>query len=348
MTPTLTVIIAPHGREPVSRECLSAVRKSAGDGAQVIALADSASPDVARAAEAFSAKVFYAGKGRTSIARNIGARSAEGEILLFLDSDVVLAEDAVPLILRAFANGDCDAVVGCYETPPRKTPLFSQYQDLFTRWHHTQTPAEDGRIDWFWTPIGAVRRECFSEAGGFREDCNAEDIEFGLRITARGKKIILRSDITGRHQHGRTLWGYIRSVCRESVGLTEVHLRQNRDWRFRTPYGGWRNLVTLPMSYFMFLTLLIGTFIPSLWWFNGVSAGAALVHSFVINRKLYAFIAQGRPFFFRGLLFGAFMFYNHVGTNLIAGVAIAFAAVRHFLMPHRHEDTNTQRFIDET
>jgi glycosyltransferase involved in cell wall biosynthesis len=216
MTPTLTVIIAPHGREPVSRECLSAVRKSAGDGAQVIALADSASPDVARAAEAFSAKVFYAGKGRTSIARNIGARSAEGEILLFLDSDVVLAEDAVPLILRAFANGDCDAVVGCYETPPRKTPLFSQYQDLFTRWHHTQTPAEDGRIDWFWTPIGAVRR------GGSPTGLNR--LSMSRRRRREHVPVALEDRQRHRNRAGINARSERENLCREPIAGVEIIL----------------------------------------------------------------------------------------------------------------------------
>jgi cellulose synthase/poly-beta-1,6-N-acetylglucosamine synthase-like glycosyltransferase len=333
MTPTLTVIITPHGGEPVSSECLSAVRKSAGDDAQVIVLDDSCSPNVASLAETFGAQVVQVGKvRRTSIARNTGARSAEGEILLFLNADVVLADDAVPLILQTFEHDNCDAVVGNYEKPPVSAPLFSQYQDFFTCWHHVQTPADDGRIDWFWTPIGAVRRERFREVGGFRENSKAEDTEFGFSLTARGGKIIMRPDITGRHQHGRTLWSYIGSVFRETIGLTEIHLRENRDLRFRTPFGGWRNIVTLPMSYFMFATLIIGTLVPALWWFNAVSAGAALIHSFVINRQLYRFLTQGRPLFFRGLLFGAFVFYNHVVTNLIVGIAIAFGALRYFLM----------------
>jgi glycosyltransferase involved in cell wall biosynthesis len=330
--PAISIIITPHGNSTISPECVAAARKSAGGDAEIILLDDASVPDIQALGQSVGAKVVHSGKvKRTAMARNIGARAATGDILLFLDSDVVLGQGTIPEILRTFQETGCDALVGNYDRPSRKTPLFSQYQDLFTCWHHLQSVKNGDRIAWFWTPIGAVRRDRFNEIGSFHEDSHAEDIEFGFDLTARGGGILMRTDITGRHEHGRTILSYIASVFKESAGLSDLHLRKNRSLRLKTPFGGWRNIVTLPNSYFMFITLLIGTFFPSLWWFNGVSAGAALIHSFVINRQLYKFVTQGRPFFFRGLLFGAFVFYNHVGTNLIVGVAIKYGALRHLL-----------------
>jgi len=323
---TISIIIAPHGKSPIAPDCLAAARKSAGEDAEIILVGDF-SPREAAAARAKT--VHPVTNASSAAARNLGASAAQGDILLFLDSDIILAEDAVPKILAAFRDTPCGALAGTYERPALKTPLFSQYQDLFTIWHHAASAGDGGKIDWFWTSIGAVRKEFFDQVGGFRENSKAEDIEFGFDLSGRGAKIIMRTDALGRHRHRRTVGAYIASVFREAAALTDLHLHKNRHFGLRTPYGGWRNIVTLPNSYFMFITLLIGTFVPSLWWFNGVSAGAALIHSFVINRRLYAYITAGRPFFFRGFLFGAFVFYNHVGTNLIVGAAIACGFFRY-------------------
>ncbi len=319
----ISVIIPACGGAGSLTECIGAVRKSGGETTEIIVV-DNASPDgTMEAVYALGCQVVGAEKGGgLAAARNRGAKEATGEILLFLDSDIVLADDALPAMERAFRDTGCDALVGHYEKPPKGTPPFTALLDSFVLWHHEQS-ATDGEIPWFWASIGAVRRELFEETGGFREDRRgAEDFDFGYDISSRGSKILRREDICGSHKRVHTLWSYLKEVFCRTADLTDLALRR-KGGAPGTPYSNWRDRVNLPMAWLMFLTLLAGTFIKALWWLNIVSAGAALIYSFVINRGMFKFAGKGRIFFF-----GPFMFYCHVAAYLTAVIAILFGAAR--------------------
>lgn len=337
-TPSISVIIPAYQAEATLAECIEGVLKSAGEDAEIIVVDDASTDNTSEVARKLGCRVVRVEKnGGAAAARNRGAETARGDILLFLDSDVVLSDDAVPAVATVFRKTGCDALIGHYEKPPRGTVLFSAYQDLFTYWHHLQAAKGEGRIDWFWTAIGAVRRELFEDVGGFNESysgASAEDVEFGCDISARGAVILIRTEIRGAHRHDHTLWSYVKNNFRKVSGLVDLALRKNRNMKFKTPFSGWRSAATLPMSYFMFLTLVFGTLFKALWWLNIVSAGAALIHSFIINRHLYGFIGKERNF-----LFGVFTFYCHVGTNLIVGTAVAWGVLKYLcgrLFGHRH------------
>ena len=66
--------------------------------------------------------------------RNLGARAAEGDILFFIDSDVMLRPDSIDRLVRRFADGDVDAVCGVQAADMRHRDLASQYKNLWIRW----------------------------------------------------------------------------------------------------------------------------------------------------------------------------------------------------------------------
>ena len=319
----ISVVIPICGAAGTLTECIEAVRKSGGEATEIIVVDNASADETLEAARAPGCRVVGVEKGDgPAAARNRGAKEAGGEILLFLDSDVVLADDALPAMERAFRETGCDALVGHYEKPPKGTPPFTALFDSFVIRHHEQSAA-DGGIPWFWASIGAVRRELFEETGGFREDRRgAEDFEFGYDLSSRGSKILRRENICGSHKRVHTLWYYLKEVFCRTADLTDLALRR-KGGAPGTPYSNWRDRIDLPMAWLMFLTLLAGTFVKALWWLNIVSAGTAFIYSFVINRGMFKFAGKGRIFFF-----GPFMFYCHVATYLTAGIAILFGAGR--------------------
>jgi GT2 family glycosyltransferase len=146
----------------------------------------------------------HAGPGE---ARNLGVRRASGEVVLFVDSDVLVHHDAVARVRLALAEDPgLAAVFGAYDTTPEAPGVVSVFRNLLP--HHVHSGAA-GPCNSFWAGLGAVRREPFLELGGFDErrypTASIEDIELGLRLTENGLRIELDPLIRGTHLKRWTL-----------------------------------------------------------------------------------------------------------------------------------------------
>jgi GT2 family glycosyltransferase len=134
-------------------------------------------------------------------ARNSGARRASGDVLVFVDADVLVAPDAFRRIRAAF---DCDprltAVFGSYDADPPRAGLVSDFRNLL---HHHVHQSDPGGASTFWTGLGAVRRPAFEESAGFDEQrysgAEIEDIELGTRLTDMGARLVLDPKLQGKH-----------------------------------------------------------------------------------------------------------------------------------------------------
>lgn len=193
-------------------ECLRAL--AASPGIDEIIVVDDASPDDtgAVAAAAGARVVRLERNGGPAAARNAGARVARGDVLWFVDADVVVAPDAAARVARFFAShADAAAVFGSYDTTPRAPGVVSQYRNLLHHWVH-QRAASDAST--FWAGCGAVRRAAFERVGGFDPSATwhfIEDIELGYRLRADGCRIALDKELRGTHLKQWTLAGVLRT-----------------------------------------------------------------------------------------------------------------------------------------
>src|SRR5207248_11244099 len=92
-------------------------------------------------------------------ARNLGAARATGDVLVFVDSDVVVHPDALERMRAAFAGDETlTAVFGCYDDAPEADGVVSRFRNLL---HHHVHRAAAGQADTFWAGLGAVRSRAF-------------------------------------------------------------------------------------------------------------------------------------------------------------------------------------------
>jgi hypothetical protein len=136
-----------------------------------------------------------------ALARNLGATGASGEVLLFVDADIVVHPDAVGRVREAFAQDDgLTAVFGSYDDEPEHTELVSAFRNLL---HHHVHQSGAGDATTFWAGLGAVRRAAFMDVGGFDADRfpapSIEDIDLGMRLHARRGRIRLDPHLQGTH-----------------------------------------------------------------------------------------------------------------------------------------------------
>ncbi|MBL8240569.1 MAG: glycosyltransferase family 2 protein [Bryobacterales bacterium] len=225
---TVSVIVPVHNGEAELARCLEALRKSTVAPLEVLVVDDGSTDRSREVAEALGARVLTTGrKGGPARARNAGARQASGDVLFFLDADVVAQTDAVGRVVAAFdSSPDVDAVIGSYDDDPAELDFLSQYKNLMHCFVH-QTGQEQAST--FWSGCGAIRREVFLAHSGFDESYARpaiEDIELGYRLFQAGRRMVLDKDLRVKHLKRWTFWNLLKTdILDRGIPWTELILR---------------------------------------------------------------------------------------------------------------------------
>ncbi len=232
-------------------------------------------------------------------ARNAGAGRAAGDILIFVDSDVLVPKDMTSRIREYFEKyPEVTALFGSYDSAPSAKNFVSQARHLLHHYVHQSARQESHS---FWTGLGAVRRSAFVEVGRFDETLRMlEDVELGTRLKRAGHRIHVLKDLTGSHAKrlslGQSLWAdvfdraapWTRLLLEDKVARTaDLNLRPG-------------SLIALSFSLALYPALAL---LPSL---GAVPLLVVLAGWLFVSRTLLKFIYQRRGARFA---FGFSLFY---------------------------------------
>ena len=211
----LSVIIPAYNASKTLPSCLAAVMASDYANYECIVVDDCSSDDTGQIAEQFSARVLTleGGPYGPGYARNRGAEIATGDVVFFVDADVLITPPTVSKVAETFvANPGISAMFGSYDDDPQAGAFSSQFKNLF---HHFVHQQGQERAVTFWSGCGAVRRQVFLESGGFDADRyprpSIEDIELGYRLTAAGHQIMVNKEVQVKHLKHWTIRGMIKA-----------------------------------------------------------------------------------------------------------------------------------------
>lgn len=168
---------------------------------EVIVIDDGSTDDTASYARSLGARVI-ASSGRVGPggARNEAARHAIGELLWFVDADVVVHPDTAQYVSAAFHEEEVVAAFGSYDDRPTAQNFGSQYKNLV---HHHYHQHGDRNASTFWSGCGAVRKDAFLAIGGFDAQKfripSVEDVDLGYRLRGAGGLIRLDRRLLSTH-----------------------------------------------------------------------------------------------------------------------------------------------------
>ena len=229
-TVAVTVIVPVYNQPAELAQCLAALEASAGPDSEIIVVDDGSTGDTVAADAPTSARVLrLADNAGPAAARNHGARHARGEILFFVDADVIVAPGAVQHVTRVL-SGDptIAAVFGSYDASPRSQSVVSQYRNLL---HHFVHQEGNPEASTFWAGCGAVRRSAFEAVGGFDEAYerpSIEDVELGYRLRSAGSRIRLVAEAQVTHLKRWTFASWLASDLRDRAIPWARLVRQGR------------------------------------------------------------------------------------------------------------------------
>jgi len=221
----VSVIIPAYNSEKTIKDCLQSVFNSEYHPLEVILVDDHSADQTLNKAAGFPCKVVKLSRNLgAATARNQGVEVSRGEILFFLDSDIIIERDTIKKIIETFQNRPGISALFCsYQKNTLPSNFYSVYKNLLHHYTH-QTAREDAAT--FCSGFGAIRRNIFLEFGGFDEHCRSlEDIDLGYRLYKRGHKIYLNKNIQVTHCKYYSLWSLMKSdVLRRAKPWTEMML----------------------------------------------------------------------------------------------------------------------------
>jgi GT2 family glycosyltransferase len=211
--PRFSVIVPAYNSEGTIEQCLGALAGQSlqKDEYEVIVVDDGSTDGTADIIKRFPVRYIYQPNAGPAAARNRGAREAQGEIILFTDSDCVPESTWVEEMARPFEDAGVSAVKGAYRTSQKSlTARFAQveFEERFEMLKRAES------IDMVDTYSAAFRRDVFRGAEGFDESfhvANNEDTDLSYRLSSAGHRMVFNPDAIVYHlKHPDTLWKYAR------------------------------------------------------------------------------------------------------------------------------------------
>ncbi len=312
---SISVIIPVYNGGESFRQCLSSISTSILKPNEVIVVSDGDTDKSWLLAVDWGAQVIRVEeKGGPAQARNLGANSAQGEILFFVDADVAIAPDTINQVRLAFQEDpSLAALIGSYDDSPGASNFLSQYKNLFHHYTHQNAQTEAFT---FWGACGAIRRDIFLAIGGFDENYRrpcVEDIELGYRLKSAGYKIRLDKALQVKHLKR---WGVISlikaDVCDRALPWMKLILHQGEmpsDLNI-----SWLSRLSVILVYSLLLSLL------ACWWQWRLLIVTAIICALLvtINLSIYRFFVDKR-----GLLFALCVLPWHWLYYFYSGLAFA-------------------------
>jgi GT2 family glycosyltransferase len=212
--PTISVVVPTYNRRERLHRVLTGLRDQTGtDSFEVVVVSDGSTDgtDEYLASGAAPLPVVAATQENQgpAAARNRGVELASGDLIVFLDDDVVPDPGLVAAHRDAHGRlGDDVVVIGPMLNPPDHdmSPWIEWEQSMLAKQYKAML-----RGDWeatarqFYTGNASLRREHFLAVGGFDTAFRrAEDVEMAYRLDDRGLKWAFEPDAVGLHYAERS------------------------------------------------------------------------------------------------------------------------------------------------
>ena len=227
---SISIIIPAYNCEISLAKCLQSLKQSSYPIHETIVVDDYSTDNTVRVAESYGVTVIESTENKNANSRrNEGALLASGEILLFIDSDVLVQPDTIKNIVDIFNSKELDAVVGLYAVPNRQSNLATKYKNIWIRYSYLKTKLT---VDWIFGAVSAIKREAFIALEGFNIKLHSQhgidDIELGKRMSKLNYKIELNPSVVVEHLKEFQLIGLLKNDFNRSYWFVKLAASNNQ------------------------------------------------------------------------------------------------------------------------
>ena len=221
--PEISVIIPAHNEENYLRATLDSLHQQEYPPHEIIVIANGCVDRTAQVARNRCHRLVVLSQKSLGISRNLGARIAQGELLLFLDADTTLPPSALKKIAENFSTRDsCGTLHGQPESDRLSFKLLYALKNFV---HRARLHAGSSGVILCW-------KKDFVRVGGFDEGLQVrENSELIKRLSRHGKYKYIRdvSAITSMRRYEQKgvavmIWLWIKLWFQSLFG--DLHKKQ--------------------------------------------------------------------------------------------------------------------------
>ncbi len=318
---TLSVVVPAFNCQDTIEECLRSIRQSTYSHYELIVADDGSSDRTASIARAYADKLVLLPHGGRVSARKNGLKVAEGQILVNIDSDILVAADTLARISRFFeVHPHVDALTGCLSKCTPDPGFFSQYKNLYMHYIFSQLPE---RVTFLYGSIYAFRVGSHDFHLTLKKAHVgvkiADDTALGQSFAAAGKPIAFLKDLQVTHLKGFNLFSFLKNDFAIPFDWAKIFFR-NRGWTqigkhgtgfCHAPKEQLLSVILVPLLLTLLILVFLGR-IPVCVPFFGIPLW------FLLNMRFLAFLAREKRVIF-GLQSIPVTFFDHL--VMAAGIA---------------------------
>ncbi|MED0903227.1 glycosyl transferase family 2 [Bacillus cereus] len=226
--PFVSVVIAAYNEEKVIAKTIRSILDSNYRDFEVIVVDDGSTDGTSKVMqETFykhpKVRLIQKENGGKSSAMNLGFQQSRGEIIVTLDADTIIAQDAISLMIRHFEDHNVAAVSGNVKV--------GNSRNLLTTWQHVEYITgfnlerrafdELNCITVVPGAIGAWRKKNVVESGYLSEDTLAEDTDLTITFLRQGHRIVYEEKAYAYTESPEDVKSLIKQRYRWSYGTLQ-------------------------------------------------------------------------------------------------------------------------------
>lgn len=207
--PCESIIVTAFNSRKTIDDCLKAVKASTFKDYELIVVDDCSQDGTPLIAKEYADRVIELDRhGGGSHTRMIGIQHANGEIIVNVDSDILIERDILFKINEYFSrHPEIDALAGCLSKKHRNKDFFSQYKNLYMHYIFSKLPE---KITFLYGSLFALRRKVASDKITFDIEI-VDDTALGQQLLASGKQIAFVKELAVEHLKKYNLFSFIRN-----------------------------------------------------------------------------------------------------------------------------------------
>lgn len=229
---------------------------------EIIVVDDGSTDKTASLLKKYSLLYLFQKHKGAGAARNFGAQSAKGEVVLFLDSDCVVPKDWIKKTLERHEKNKITGMIGGGVKKPKRGTYLA-WADFFSSWFNAHEDLPRQEVKEYLPSLNlSLKREVFQKLGGFWErKITGEDVDFCFRARTMGIKILFNPSLAVWHQSS-SLKGFLKHHFNWGYHAPFVRGKQKSLAHHRLFSGGFLK------SLFLFWPIVLGytLFLIKSWW----------------------------------------------------------------------------------
>ncbi len=226
----ISIVIPTYNASRFMPNLMDSIFKQAVDDMEVIIVDDCSTDDTVEIAKTYATRVIQMEQnGGPAKARNRGVEEAKGDIIFFLDSDVLVLDGTVQEVKDYFENEHAaNCVIGVCATEPLNNGFVPKYMAMFEYIHLMDALGENLSV--FAPRCGAIKKELFQKVGGYDESykgADVEDFELAQRINETDS-IALNPKMLVRHQFVNNVEEAVKNYFKRAVMWIHLFMKNKQ------------------------------------------------------------------------------------------------------------------------